>query len=94
MLPTFSFGQGNQIARNSVENNGIENRNIILLSKNKRKGPKEIWEFAKVVGVVADANEEEVIKKTEVMENKDRAIRRGLMTRPTSSTGKGEIHHP
>ncbi|GLT45555.1 hypothetical protein SLA2020_193790 [Shorea laevis] len=94
MLPTFSSGQGNQVAGDLVEDSGIENRNKILLSNNKRKGAKEIWEFARAIGVAADGNEEEVIKTIEAMENRDRATRRELMMRPSSNTGKGETHHP
>ncbi|GKV44765.1 hypothetical protein SLEP1_g51921 [Rubroshorea leprosula] len=55
----------------SIGDSSIENCNRLLKTQPSRKIAKDLWDFAKQLGVIAE-NEEVMIKNLEEMENRDR----------------------
>lgn len=70
-IPMFLPGSRSHIAGGSVEDSCIENRNKEIRKKSKKRGAKEMWEFAKAVGLVTNGAEEEIFHKIEEMEDRD-----------------------
>ncbi|GKV05043.1 hypothetical protein SLEP1_g17092 [Rubroshorea leprosula] len=71
VIPKFLPGTSNSVAGGSIGDNGIENCNRLLKTQLSRKSAKDLWDFAKQLGVIAE-NEEVMIKNLEEMENRDR----------------------
>ncbi|GKV14995.1 hypothetical protein SLEP1_g25796 [Rubroshorea leprosula] len=82
-MPKFFPTSSNQVVGESLEDSNIYNCNRGILAKEKLIGAKELWEFAKTIGVVATVQEEVILKKLEQMELRDRE-------RCKTTTGKKE----
>ncbi|GKV32990.1 hypothetical protein SLEP1_g41549 [Rubroshorea leprosula] len=78
LVPKFSPGSRNQAAGESLNDSGIENRNICLRKATDQNMAERIWAFAKEIGVGDRGNENEVIRRLEDMENRDREMCRML----------------
>ncbi|GLT35686.1 hypothetical protein SLA2020_101170 [Shorea laevis] len=76
LIPTFIPTASNQeVVGESITDNGIRNRNRIVQETVSNLKAKDMWDFAKKVGVVAMGSEEEVIQQIEKMETRDKATR-------------------
>ncbi|GLT97805.1 hypothetical protein SLE2022_153520 [Rubroshorea leprosula] len=71
-MPKFNPDSHDKAAEDSITDSGIENRNRCLRDEAKSGTGKQIWGFAKLIGVVDRGNEEEVLRRLEAMEERDR----------------------
>ncbi|GLT85842.1 hypothetical protein SLE2022_040170 [Rubroshorea leprosula] len=86
-MPNFSPNPQYQEAEESITDSGIENRNRCLRSEAKSGTGEQIWGFAKIIGVVDRGNEDEVLRRLEVMEEWDREVFRRSTNREAESGG-------
>ncbi|GKV27153.1 hypothetical protein SLEP1_g36356 [Rubroshorea leprosula] len=86
-IPEFVPCASNPIAGGSVGDSGIENCNRILKKQPSRNIVVDLWNFAKKIGVVAE-NEENVIKRLEEMESRDRKAKEEENSRKTAKGQK------
>ncbi|GLT29888.1 hypothetical protein SLA2020_047230 [Shorea laevis] len=92
MVPKFSPGSRNQAAGESLNDSGIENRNVCLRKATNQNMAERIWAFAKEIGVGDRGNETEVIRRLEDMEDWDRELCRMLKVSKANSEGFGCIN--
>ncbi|GLU14950.1 hypothetical protein SLE2022_314870 [Rubroshorea leprosula] len=71
-MPKVNPDSHDKAAADSITDNGIENRNRCLRDEAKSGTGKQIWGFAKIIGVVDRGTEEEVLRRLEAMEERDR----------------------
>ncbi|GKV22577.1 hypothetical protein SLEP1_g32437 [Rubroshorea leprosula] len=68
----FEPGPNREVVDDSIEDNGIQNCNRSNVMGLNRKGAKEMWEFAKSIGVTARRSEDELVQKLGKLEARDR----------------------
>ncbi|GLT88058.1 hypothetical protein SLE2022_061000 [Rubroshorea leprosula] len=73
-MPNVNSDSQYQDVEESITDSGIENRNRCLRSEAKNGTGEQIWGFAKIIGVVDRGNEEEVLRRLEGMEERDREV--------------------
>ncbi|GKU86994.1 hypothetical protein SLEP1_g1457 [Rubroshorea leprosula] len=71
--------RSNQVAGESLNDSGIENRNMCLRKATDQNMAERIWAFAKEIGVGDRGNDIEVIRRLEDMEDRDRELIKELM---------------
>ncbi|GKV23685.1 hypothetical protein SLEP1_g33387 [Rubroshorea leprosula] len=71
-MPKFSLDPQNQAAEDSITDSGIENRNRCLGSEAKSGTGEQISGFAKIIRVVDRGNEDDVLRRLEAMEERDK----------------------
>ncbi|GLT81788.1 hypothetical protein SLE2022_002220 [Rubroshorea leprosula] len=68
----FIPNQAKQVAGESLNHNGIVNCNNCLKNKAREDAFRDVWDFAKELGVVAIGDHTVVLEKLQDMESKDR----------------------
>ncbi|GLT78807.1 hypothetical protein SLA2020_503320 [Shorea laevis] len=77
-----------QVTDASIADSGIENRNRCLRDKANSSNGEQIWGFAKKIGVVDCENEEEVVRRLNAMEVRDREMYKKAEEREVDSRGE------
>ncbi|GLU06482.1 hypothetical protein SLE2022_235140 [Rubroshorea leprosula] len=63
LTPNFMPNLAMDVVDESLTDSNINNYNNYILRKMKAFGAREIWDFAKLIGVVATGKEEEVLRR-------------------------------
>ncbi|GKU91159.1 hypothetical protein SLEP1_g5069 [Rubroshorea leprosula] len=85
--PEFIASPNHEIADDSIGDSGIQNCNKLLQKQMRNHLAKEIWELAKQLGVTAE-NEEEIMRRLEEMENRDRQSKASLVNQDAGDAEK------
>lgn len=69
-----SGNQEKEVFGNSISDTDIKWRNWMMIKKEAGEIVKEVWDFAKELGVVRKGNEDEAIHKLEELEHRDHVV--------------------
>ncbi|GLU09055.1 hypothetical protein SLE2022_259330 [Rubroshorea leprosula] len=85
--PAFSTSSSSRAARGSIGDTEIRNCNRLAERQKQDKQPADVWDFAKKLGVVA-VDEQEIQKRIEEMEKRDKEEKASMLQTEEASTKK------